>query len=121
MIELFTIAVGTKMVFGWHWRRESFVVLHTELLQAIFEILLLRYEDAVALLSYLKIEKELQLSHHRHLIFFTHHIGKFISVTLVSTAKNDIININLAHKQITITCLCKKSWIGFPNLESISN
>ena len=45
------------MMLGWHWRREAFAVLHTELLQAIFEILLLRYEDAVALLSYLKTEE----------------------------------------------------------------
>ena len=38
MIELFTIVVGTQMMLVWHWRCEAFAVLHTELLQAIFEI-----------------------------------------------------------------------------------
>ena len=44
LIELFTIVVGTQMMFGWHWRREAFAVLHPKFLQAIFEVLLLRYE-----------------------------------------------------------------------------
>ena len=38
-----------------------------------------------------------------------------------SRTKYYVIDINLAHKQITIICLSKKSSIGFPNRESISN
>ena len=39
------------MTFGWHWRRVTFAVLHSKLLQAIFEVFFLRYEDVVALLT----------------------------------------------------------------------
>ena len=61
MIELFTIVVGAQMTFGWHWHRVSFAVFHSKLLQAIFEVFLLRYEDVVALLTDLKTEEEFQL------------------------------------------------------------
>ena len=54
LIELFTIVVGTKMVFGWHWRRVTFAILHSKLLQKIFEVVFLRYEDAIPLLKNLK-------------------------------------------------------------------
>jgi hypothetical protein len=40
---------------------------------------------------------------------------------LVSRTKYNVIDIYLANKQITITSLCEKSWIDFPNLESIGN
>ena len=54
LIKLFTIVVEAQMNFGWHWRRVSFAVLHSKLLQAIFEVFILRYEDVVALLTDLK-------------------------------------------------------------------
>ena len=51
LIELFTIVVGTKMVFGWHCHRVAFAVFHSKLLQTIFEVFFLRYEDAISLLT----------------------------------------------------------------------
>ena len=111
LIELFTIVVGTQMMFGWHWCCEAFAVLHTELLQAIFEILLLRYKDVVVLLSYLKTEEELQLSHHGHLILLLHHISKLFTVLLIGAAEDNVIHIYLAHKQFTIICLREESGI----------
>ena len=99
------------MMLGWHWRREAFAVLHTELLQAIFEILLLRYEDAVTLLSYLKTEEELQLSHHGHLILLLHHISKLFTLLLIGAVEDDVIHIYLAHKQFTIIVFSEKSWV----------
>ena len=98
------------MMLGWHWRREAFAVLHTELLQAIFEILLLRYEDVVALLLYLKTEEELQLSHHGHLILLLHHISKLFIVLLIGAAEDDVIHVYFAHKQFTIICLREREW-----------
>ena len=111
LFELFTIVVGAQMMFGWHWRREAFAVLHPKFLQAIFEVLLLRYEDAVALLSYLKTKEELQLTHHGHLILLLHHISKFVSVFLIGAAEDNVIHIYLAHKQFTIICLREESGI----------
>ena len=69
---------------------EAFAVLHTELLQAIFEILLMRYEDAIALLLYLKTKEELQLPHHGHLILLLRHVSKLVTVSFVSAAIGDI-------------------------------
>ena len=59
LIELFTIVVGTKMVLGWHWRRVAFAVFHSKLLQTIFEVFFLRYEDAIPFLTNLKTKEEL--------------------------------------------------------------
>ena len=93
------------MTFGWHWRRVTFAVLHSKLLQAIFEVFLLRYEDAIPLLTNLKTKEELQLTHHGHLILLLHHVPKLITVLLVGAAEDYVIHIYLAHKQFTIICL----------------
>src|SRR3989337_542242 len=93
------------MSLGWHWRRITFAVLHSKLLQAIFDIFLLRYEDAIALLTNLKTKEELQLTHHGHLILLLHHVSKLITVFLISAAEDNVIHIDLAHKQFTIICL----------------
>ena len=108
------------MMLGWHWCREAFAVLHTELLQAIFEILLLRYEDAVALLSYLKTEEELQLSHHGHLILLLHHISKLFTVLMIGAAEDNVIHIYLAHKQFTIICLREECGIQGTRFEAFA-
>ena len=93
------------MTFGWHWCHVSLGVLHSKLLQAVFEVFFLRYEDVVALLTDLKTKKELQLAHHGHLILLWHHVTKFITVFLVGAAEDNVIHIDLAHKQFTIICL----------------
>src|ERR1044071_3917250 len=56
--------------------------------------------------------EELQFSHHRHLIFLRHHFGKFFADFSVSAAKNNIIYINLTHKQIAIIRTSEKSWVS---------
>ena len=86
------------MTFGWHWRRVSFAILHSKLLQAIFEVFFLRYEDVIALLADLKTEEEFQLTHHGHLILLLHHMPKLITVSLVSAAEDNVIHIDLAYK-----------------------
>ena len=93
------------MTFGWHWCRVSFAVLHSKLLQTIFEVFLLRYEDAISLLTNLKTKEELQLTHHGHLILLLHHVSKLITVFLVGATEDNVIHIYLAHKQFTIICL----------------
>ena len=86
------------MTFGWHWRRVSFAVLHSKLLQAIFEVFLLRYEDAIPPLTDLKTKEELQLTHHGHLILLLHHVPKLITVFLISDTH--IFNINQAGRRV---------------------
>ena len=108
------------MMFGWHWCCEAFAVLHTELLQAIFEVFLLRYEDAIALLPYLKTKEELQLTHHGHLILLLHHISKLTSVFLIGAAEDNVIHIYLAHKQFTIICLHEECGIQGTRFEAFA-
>ena len=120
MIELFTIVVGTQLTFGWHWRRVPFAVLHSKLLQAIFEVFLLRYEDVVALLTDLKTKEELQLTHHGHLILLLHHVSKLITVSLVSAAEDNVIHIDLAYKQFTIVCVREESGIQGTRFEAFA-
>ena len=78
-------------------RRVTFAVLHSKLLQAVFEVFLLRYEDVVALLTNLKTKEELQLTHHGHLILLLHHVSK-LTILLVGAAEDNVIHIYLAHK-----------------------
>jgi hypothetical protein len=49
-----------------------------------------------------------------------HHPAKLLTRLLISRTKYYVIDINLAHKKVTITSLSEKSGIDFPNLESIS-
>jgi hypothetical protein len=84
---------------------------------------LLRLGDEGVVLELLHLEPKevVQLAHHRHLEFLRHHPAKLFTRFLISRTKYYVIDINLAHKKITIASLSEKSWISFPNLESISN
>jgi hypothetical protein len=78
-------------------------------------------KGAVLELSHLEPKKVCQLAHHRHLKFLCHHPAKLLTILLISRTKYYVIDINLAHKKVTVTSLSEKSGINFPNLESISN
>src|SRR6187399_1583243 len=108
------------MTFSWHRRRVSFAVLHSKLLQAIFEVFLLRYEDAVALLTNLKTKEELQLTHHGHLILLLHHVTKLITVSFVSAAEDNVVHIDLADKQFIIICLREECGIQGSRFEAFA-
>ena len=99
------------MTLGRHWRRVTFAVLHSKLLQAIFEVFVLRYEDAISLLTNLKTNEEFQLTHHGHLILLLHHVSKVVTLSLIRAAEDDVIHIYLTHKQFTIICLREECWI----------
>jgi hypothetical protein len=84
-------------------------------------VLRLGDEGVILELLHLEPKEVVQLAHHRHLKLLSHHTAKLLTRLLVSRTKYYVIDINLAHKKITITSLSEKSRIGFPNLESISN
>src|ERR1041385_241639 len=102
-----------------HWSIDGFATDKIKLLQAIFEILFLRDESPILLLTDLKPEKELQFTHHRHFIFLRHHTSKFFANIRVSTTKNNIIDINLTHKKIIFLCTSKKSRISCSWFEAL--
>src|ERR1041385_6874816 len=100
-----------------HWSIDGFATDKIKLLQAIFEILFLRDESPILLLTDLKPEKELQFTHHRHFIFLRHHTSKFFADIRVSTAKNNIIDINLTHKKIILYARVKRVGSVVPGLK----
>src|SRR5690349_15463519 len=109
------------MFVGSHRCLHGLSILHPKPLEKILSVLRLGDEGVVLELLHLEPKEVVQLAHHRHLEFLHHHPAKLFTRLLVSRTKYYVIDINLAHKQITIISLSKKSWIGFPNLESISN
>ena len=115
----------------YHWRQDPddfwlalasciLSILHLKLLQAIFEIFFLRYEDVVVLLTDLETQKELQLAHPGHLILLLHHVTKLITVFLVGATEDNVIHIDLAHKQFTIICLREECGIEGSRFEAFA-
>jgi hypothetical protein len=96
-------------------------IFHPKPLEKILSVLRLGDESAVLELLHLESKEVGQLAHHRHFELLHHHPAKLLTRLLVSRTKYYVININLANKKITITSLCEKSGIDFPNLESIRN
>jgi hypothetical protein len=109
------------MSVGAHLCLSGLGVLHPEPFDQVLRVLHLGDEVVVLELLHLEPKEVVQLSHHRHLKFMCHHRAKLLTRLLVSRTKYYVININLAYKEVTITSLSEKSWIGFSNLESISN
>jgi hypothetical protein len=109
------------MPVGSHRCLRGLGVLHPKPLEKILSVLCLGDEGVVLELLYLESKEVCQLAHHRHFEFLHHHPAKLFTRLLVSRTKYYVIDINLAHKKITITSLGEKSGISFPNLESISS
>jgi hypothetical protein len=109
------------MLVGSHRCLRGLGVLHPNPLEKILCVLRLGDEGAVLELLHLEPKEVGQLAHHLHFELLCHHPAKLLTRLLISRTKYYVIDINLAHKKITITNLCKKSGIGFPNFEVICN
>jgi hypothetical protein len=109
------------MPVGSHRCLRGLGVLHPKPLEKVLRVFRLGDKGVVLELLHLEPKEVVQLAHHRHLKLLSHHPAKLLTRLLVSRTKYYVIDINLAHKKITITSLSEKSGIGFPNLESISN
>src|SRR3954465_14988348 len=98
LIEGFALLISIKEAIGWHGSFDSLVISKSKFLQAILQIFFLRNKGAILLFSNLKPKEKLHFTHHGHLIFLRHHLGKFFADFRVSTAKDNIIYIYLTHK-----------------------
>jgi hypothetical protein len=67
----------------------------------------------------LKPKEELQFTHHRHLKSLGHDPTKFFTKFFISRAKDNIINIDLAYKDIISISLNKESRIDFAYLKTV--
>jgi hypothetical protein len=109
------------MPVGSHRCLRGLGVLHPKPLEKILCILRLGEESVVLELLHLEPKEVGQLAHHRHLKLLCHHPAKLLTTLLISRTKYYVIDINLAHKKVTIIGLSEESRIGFPNLKRISN
>jgi hypothetical protein len=109
------------MPVGSHRCLRGLGVLHPKPLEKVLRVFRLGDKGVVLELLHLEPKEVVQLAHHRHLKLLSHHPAKLLTRLLVSRTKYYVIDINLAHKKITITSFSEKSGIGFPHLESISN
>jgi hypothetical protein len=121
LINGLTSFIEVDMPVGSHRCLYGLGVLHPKPLEKILSVLRLGEEGVVLELSHLEPKEVVQLAYHRHLKLLSHHPAKLLTRLLVSRPKYYVIDINLAHKKVTITSLSEKSGIGFPNLESFSN
>jgi hypothetical protein len=94
------------MSVGAHWCLRGLGILHPEPLEKILSVLRLGDEGAVLELLHLEPKEG---------------VAKLLTRLLISRTKYYVIDINLAHKKVTVTSHSEKCGIGFPNLESISN
>jgi hypothetical protein len=104
-----------------HGCLDGFDILHSKLLEYILNVLSLVDEGAFLELLDLESKEILQLPHHRHLEFMYHNPTKLFTRGLVSRPKYNIININLANKQVFSNCFSEESRVRFTNFEAISD
>jgi hypothetical protein len=109
------------MPIGSHGSLDGFSTLHSKLLQNVLSVLCLTDEGAFLELLDLESDEILQLHHHRHLELLYPDPSKFFTRGFVSRPKYNIININLAYKQIFINSFGKEYRICFSNFEGIRN
>jgi hypothetical protein len=121
LINVLTSFVDVEMSVSSHRCLCGLSILHSKPLEKILSVLRLGDEGAVLELLHLESKEVGQLAHYQHLELLHHHPATLLTRLLVSRTKYNVIDIYLANKQITITSLCKKTGISFPNLESISN
>jgi hypothetical protein len=99
---------------------DGFDILHSKLLEYVLNVLSLADEGVFLDLLDLESKEILLLPHHRHLKFLYHNPTKLFTRCLVSRPKDNIININLAYKQVFTNCFSEESGVSFTNFEAIS-
>jgi hypothetical protein len=84
-------------------------------------ILHLANESSIFGLLDLKSKKECENPHHGHLKHIRHYFAKLIIKGFISITKYNIINIDLAYKQIFTHLSSEESIVGLTNTKTIFN
>ena len=82
-------------------------------------VLRLTNKSSILHLLDLKFEEELQLTHHGHLKSLHHDPTKFLTKSMISTAKYYVIDIYLAHKYIFTNFVSEKGRVGFAYFKAL--
>ena len=119
LINGLTSFVEVDVSVSSHWSLCGLGILHPKPLEKILSVLRLGDEGAVLELLHLEPKEVGQLAHHRHFELLSHHPAKLLTRLLVSRTKYYVIDINLAHKKVTVTSLSEKSGSAFPTLKAL--
>jgi hypothetical protein len=101
-----------------HRSLDGLGILHSKLFEDVLSVLCLADEGALLELLDLESMKVLQLAHHGHIKFLYHNSTKLFTRWLVSRPKDNIININLAYKQVFDNCFSEESRVSFPDFKT---
>jgi hypothetical protein len=88
------------MTISAHGRLDWLCFVHVKLFEYVTSILRLANKGSLFGLLDLKSKKECENPHHGHLKSIRHYFAKLITKEFVSRTKYNIINIDLAYKQI---------------------
>jgi hypothetical protein len=104
---------------GRHWSLDGLCLVHVKLLKHITCALGLTYKRPFICLFDLKSKKELELTHHGHFKPLLHDPTKLFTKSFISTTKYYVIDIYLAHKDMTTNFSSKESSMGFAYLKAL--
>jgi hypothetical protein len=109
------------MTISAYGRFDWLCFVHAKLFEYVTSILRLANEDFLFDLLDLKSKKECENPHYGHLKPIRHYFTKLITKGFVSRTKYNIINIDLAYKQIFIHFSSEESRVGLTNPKTIFN
>jgi hypothetical protein len=107
------------MTISVHRRLDWLCFVHAKLFEYVTSILHLANEGSLSGLLDLKSKKECENPHHGHLEPIHYYFAKLITKGFVSGTKYNIINIDLAYKQIFTHFSSEESRVGLTNPKTI--
>jgi hypothetical protein len=109
------------MTISAHGRLDWFCFIDAKVFEYVMSILRLANEGSLFDFLDLKSKKECENHHHGHLKPIRHYFAKLITKEFVSRTKYNIINIDLAYKQIFTYFFSEESRVGLTNPKTIFN
>jgi hypothetical protein len=109
------------MTISAYGRLDWLCFVYAKLFEYVTSILLSANEGSIFGLLDLKSKKECENPHHGHLKPIHHYFAKLNTKEFVSRTKYNIININLAYKQIFTHFSSEESRVGITNPKTIFN
>jgi hypothetical protein len=103
------------MTISAHERLDWLCFVHAKLFEYVTSILRLANEGSFFGLLDLKSKKECENPHHEYLKHIRHYFAKLITEGFVSRTKYNVINIDLAYKQIFTHFSNEESRVGLTN------
>jgi hypothetical protein len=117
LIHHVVTCITIQIVIYSHWCTNGLGIIHSKLIDYVFDVLALTHKCTTLQLLDLKTKEVTQLSYCGHLKLINHHFSKLFTKILISWSKYDVINIYLQHKQVLANLLGEKSGINLTHHE----